>query len=105
MKEGSTKARIKKIVVSILVTTLVMGSCLRISGLQANASVRSVSLTNPLAFSIYANAYRYFNHVEGNVAIGTLDTKVQVWEGHSFIGDLANSSAEIICNIRECYLT
>ena len=57
-------------------------------------------LSNPLEFAVYTNVYTHNggsqnDHIEGNVAIGTLDntkSPLEMREGMSYIGDLTTES-------------
>ena len=63
-------------------------------------------LANPFLYSIYANTMSRSDHVEGNVAIGSLPGWLNIWgssnatgdSGVSYIGDL--STGAFLCNAR-----
>ena len=63
-------------------------------------------LANPFLYSIYANTMSKSDHVEGNVAIGSLPGWLNIWgssnatgdSGVSYIGDL--STGAFLCNAR-----
>ena len=96
----------KEKLVKVLVTALVVGSVAGNGTITAQAAsvLETSSLSNPYSFAIYANEYTNTNHVEGNVAIGTLKAHVDAWEGCSFVGDFADSNASVKMNIREAAL-
>ena len=97
---------VKEKVVKVLVTALVAGTVVGNGTItvQAASVLETSSLSNPYSFAIYANEYTNANHVEGNVAIGTLKAHVDVWEGCSFVGDFADSNASVKMNIKEAAL-
>ncbi|MGN0431999.1 MAG: collagen-binding domain-containing protein, partial [Lachnospiraceae bacterium] len=102
---GKAKTQFKRVLVSVLTAALVATGTFGMTTMQASASVADVSLTDPLKFSVYTNSYTNSNHVEGNVAVGALSAKMDIWEGKSFIGDLANSNAVFTCNVRDCIVS
>ena len=68
-------------------------------------------LSNPFLYSIYANTMSRSDHVEGNVALGSLPGWINIWgssnatgdSGVSYIGDL--STGAFLCNARgTCYV-
>ncbi len=101
MKKGKAKAQFKRAMVSLLTAALIAGGSVGLTTITSSASVADVDLSDPLKFSVYTNAYTNSNHVEGNVAIGSLQAGLDIWEGKSYIGDLANSSASFKCNVRD----
>ena len=101
MKKGKAKAQFKRAMVSLLTAALIASGSVGLTTITSSASVADVDLSDPLKFSVYTNAYTNSNHVEGNVAIGSLQAGLDIWEGKSYIGDLANSSASFKCNVRD----
>ena len=63
---------VKEKIVKVLVAADVLGTA---------------SLSNPYSFAVYANEYTEPNHVEGNVAIGTLKAHVDTWRYCSYVGE------------------
>ena len=63
-------------------------------------------LTNPFLYSVYANTMSKSDHVEGNVAIGSLPGWLNIWgsssatgdSGVSYLGDLSTGAFQ--CNAR-----
>ena len=101
MRKGKAKTQFKRAMVSLLTAALVASGSFGLTTITSSASVADVDLSDPLKFSVYTNVYTNSNHVEGNVAIGNLQASLDIWEGKSYIGDLANSNASFRCNIRD----
>ncbi|MDE5680287.1 MAG: hypothetical protein K2I01_07675, partial [Lachnospiraceae bacterium] len=101
MKKGKAKTQFKRAMVSLLTAALVASGSFGLTTITSSASVADVDLSDPLKFSVYTNTYTNSNHVEGNVAIGSLQASLDIWEGKSYIGDFSNSNAAFKCNVRD----
>ncbi len=101
MKKGKARAQFKRAMVSLLTAAMIASGSIGLTTITSSASVADVDLSDPLKFSVYTNTYTNSNHVEGNVAIGSLQAGLDIWEGKSYIGDLANSNASFKCNVRD----
>lgn len=101
MKKGKAKTQFKRAMVSLLTAALVASGSFGLTTITSSASVADVDLSDPLKFSVYTNTYTNSNHVEGNVAIGSLQASLDIWEGKSYIGDFANANASFKCNVRD----
>lgn len=101
MKKGKARAQFKRAMVSLLTAAMIASGSIGLTTITSSASVADVDLSDPLKFSVYTNTYTNSNHVEGNVAIGNLQAGLDIWEGKSYIGDLANSNASFKCNVRD----
>ena len=101
MKKGKAKTQFKRAMVSLLTAALVASGSFGLTTITSSASVADVDLSDPLKFAVYTNTFTNSNHVEGNVAIGSLQASLDIWEGKSYIGDFANSNASFKCNVRD----
>ena len=97
---------VKEKIVKVLVAALVVGTVAGNEGITAQAAdvLGTASLSNPYSFAVYANEYTKPNHVEGNVAVGTLKAHVDTWRYCSYVGDFADNNASMTMNVDDAAL-
>ena len=97
---------VKEKLVKVLVAALVVGTVAGNDGITAQAAdvLGTASLSNPYSFTVYANEYTKPNHVEGNVAVGTLKAHVDTWRYCSYVGDFADNNASMTMNVDDAAL-